>query len=109
MITCDTDCEIVSRSLSDVANQVCAIVELFWVVLPLFVNVGQVSSQGQNISQPEALGLLQVARDILLGRANTGHVQHRLDPDVLDCTVCNHHARCLRVSSGIASWMPCYI
>ena len=93
MITCNADCEIVSRSLSDVANQVGAIVELFWVILPLLVNVGQVPSQSQDISQPEPLCLLQVAGDVVLGGADAGHVQHGLDPDVLDGAVGDLHAR----------------
>ena len=108
-MTCDTDCEIVSRCLSDVANQVCAIVELVWVVLPLLVDVGQVASQGEDVPQTEPLGLLQVARDVLLGRPHAGHVQHGLDADVLDGAVGNHHAGRLRVSSRVSSGVPRYV
>ena len=75
------------------ANQVRAIVELFWVILPLFVDVGQVPSQSQDVSQPETLGLLQVAGDVVLGGADAGHVQHGLDADVLDGAVGDLHAR----------------
>lgn len=107
--TCDTDCEIVPSSLSDVANQVCAVVELFWVILPLLVNVRQIASQGEDIPQTQSLRLLQVSGDILLGGPNAGHVKHRLHTDVLDGAVCNHHARRLRISSRVARRVPCYV
>ena len=109
MTTCDTDCEVVSRSLPDMANQVCAIVELLRIILPLLVDVGQVAPQGEDVPQTEPLGLLQVARDVLLGRPDAGHVQHGLDADVLDGAVGDHHAGRLRVSSRVSGGVPRYV
>ena len=109
MTTCDTDCEVISRSLPDMANQVCAIVELLRIILPLLVDVGQVASQGEDVPQTEPLGLLQVARDVLLGRPDACHVQHGLDADVLDGAVGDHHAGGLGVPGGVAGRVPGHV
>ena len=105
-VACNTHCEVVLMVSLDVLHQVRGVVELVWVIAPLLVNVGQVSSQGQDVPQAHVLGLVQVAGDVLLAAAHTGHVQHGLHPHVLDSAVGDHHGTGLTVTRRIAGWVP---
>ena len=102
-----TDSEVVTKLVPDVSHKVSSVVEPPGDKLPGLLSCRQVTSERQDVPQPQPLGLVQVAGDLVPAGPHAGHVQHGLQPQVLDTGLRYLDAGCLRVAPRVAPCSPC--
>jgi len=100
------DVEMIAESFPDEFDQVGGVVKAVGISLPVLLTHGRISAQRQNIANSLALDPFEMLLDLGTGHAAAGHVQHRLEADVVEHGVGDRDAGSGLFGPRIPSRMP---